>query len=402
MPASPSDTLRLTTLTDTAEDLAIDTRTLGPKDFGNPTLLAGMRPPSIVKRTLRGGLRDGVDVVEVDNGRLRLTVVPTRGMGIHRASCDGVELGWHSPVHGPVNPRNVPLDEASGIGWLSGFDEFLVRCGLEWCGAPEWDSSGKLIHPLHGRIANLPAHKLEVGFDSSKQELVVIGTIDEARLFSNKLRLTSTLRTKLGSAEFTVTDEITNLSTLPGELQLLYHINQGVPLVGEGATFHAPIRTLVPKDAHAAQSIADWQSYPAPRHGPEHVYFFDLLADGRGWTQTLLAAASGNHGLALSFDRRQFPLFTLWKNPLPVEDGYVTGLEPCINLPNTKGFEKSQGRVAMLEPGETRRFEIKLGILARRDEVAATRATIDALQKQAQPTIHTEPQLGWSPPAFGG
>jgi hypothetical protein len=402
MSASPSDSLRLTTLTDIAEDIHHDTRTLGPRDCGNPTLALDMRPPSIVKRTLRGGLRDGVEVVEVDNGRLRLTLVPTRGMGIHRASADGVELGWHSPVHGPVNPRNVPLDEASGIGWLSGFDEFLVRCGLEWCGAPEWDAGGKLVHPLHGRIANLPAHRLEVGFDSSTQELVVVGTVDEARLFSNKLRLTSTLRTKLGSSEFAITDEITNLSTLPGELQLLYHINQGVPLVGEGATFHAPVRALVPKDAHAAREVADWQTYAAPRHGPESVYFFDLIAGRDGWTQTLLSAASGRTGLALSFDRRQFPLFTLWKNPLPVEDGYVTGLEPCINLPNTKSFEKSQGRVAVLQPGETRRFDMKLEVLSSREEVAGVRAAIDALQKQAEPVIYNEPQLGWSPPAFGG
>jgi len=397
-----SDSLRLTTLTDVAEDVFVESHTFGPQDFGNPTTPDGTRPPSIAKRTLRGGLRDGVDVVEIDNGRLRLTIVPTRGMAIHRAECDGVRLGWTSPVHGPVNPRNVPLDEASGIGWLSGFDEFLVRCGLEWCGAPEWNASGKLVHPLHGRIANLPAHKLEVGFDSATQELLVVGTIDEARLFSNKLRLTSTLRTKLGSGEFSITDEITNLSTLPGELQLLYHINQGVPLVGEGATFHAPVKTLVPKDAHAAGEIDSWQSYPAPRHGPESVFFFELLAGDDGWTQTLLSSASGKEGLALSFDRRQFPLFTLWKNPLPVEDGYVTGLEPCINLPNTKGFEKSQGRVAVLQPGETRRFDMRLAILTTPNEVGQVRSKIDALQKLAAPQVFNEPQLGWSPPAFGG
>jgi hypothetical protein len=328
--------------------------------------------------------------------------VPTRGMGIHRASCDGVELGWHSPVRGPVNPRNVPLDEASGIGWLSGFDEFLVRCGLEWCGAPEWNGDGKLIHPLHGRIANLPAHRVEVGFDGATNELVVVGTVDEARIFANKLRLISTLRTKLGSNEFAITDEITNLSTLPGELQLLYHINQGVPLVGEGAKFHAPVKTLVPKDAHAASEIGNWQTYPAPQHGPESVFFFELLSGDDGWTQTLLSSVSGKEGLAVAFDRRQFPLFTLWKNPLPVEDGYVTGLEPCINLPNTKGFEKSQGRVAVLQPGETRRFDMRLEVLTTAGEVGNVRQQIDTLQKQAVPQIFTEPQLGWSPPPFGG
>ena len=32
---------------------------------------------SVTKRTLRGGLRDGVDVVEIDNGAFRCTVLPT-------------------------------------------------------------------------------------------------------------------------------------------------------------------------------------------------------------------------------------------------------------------------------------------------------------------------------------
>ncbi|MDH5795264.1 MAG: aldose 1-epimerase family protein, partial [Candidatus Bathyarchaeota archaeon] len=37
---------------------------------------------SIEKRRLSGGLSDGVDAVEVNNGKLSFVVVPTRGMGI--------------------------------------------------------------------------------------------------------------------------------------------------------------------------------------------------------------------------------------------------------------------------------------------------------------------------------
>lgn len=354
-------------------------------------------PFAITKRTLRGGVRDGVDVVEIDNGALKLTVVPTRGMGIHRATCGDVLLGWQSPVHGPVHPRYVPQDEASGIGWLSGFDEFLVRCGLEYCGAPEWDAAGKLIHPLHGRIANLPAHYVEASYDPATRELAVMGIVDEARMFSNKLRLKSTLRTTLGSSSFTVTDEITNLSSAPGELELLYHINQGAPLAVPGSRFAAAVQTLVPKDAAAARDIPTWNKYPPAAHAPEMVHFFELLAGDDGWTKTMLAAPGDKQGLAVSFDRRQFPLFTLWKNPLPAADGYVTGLEPCINLPHVKSFEKSQGRVAVLEPGETRRFDIRIEALTTPEAVARTQAEIDALQKRATPTIYKEPQRGWSP-----
>ena len=36
----------------------------------------------IDKYTLRGGVSDGVDVVEVHNGRLSLALLPTRGLGL--------------------------------------------------------------------------------------------------------------------------------------------------------------------------------------------------------------------------------------------------------------------------------------------------------------------------------
>src|SRR6476620_11694674 len=65
------------------------------------------------------GLKAGVDTISIDNGRLRLDVVPTRGMGIHRVGIkDDPELksiGWRSPIRGPVNPAFVDLGEPSGL-----------------------------------------------------------------------------------------------------------------------------------------------------------------------------------------------------------------------------------------------------------------------------------------------
>ncbi|HWA97414.1 MAG TPA: DUF4432 family protein, partial [Pirellulales bacterium] len=138
---------------------------------------------SITKRTLRGGLREGVEVIDVNNGRLRFRVLPTRGMGLWRVEAGERVLGWQSPVRGPVHPQFVPLDAPSGIGWLAGFDELVVRCGLESNGAPQFAADGRLELPLHGRIANLPAHHVEASVDTEAGLLAVTGTVDEARLF---------------------------------------------------------------------------------------------------------------------------------------------------------------------------------------------------------------------------
>lgn len=377
-------------LTDTAQDLHRADFHVGPGD------VPGTANFSVRKRTLHGGLRDGVEVVEVDNGALRMTIVPTRGMGLWKMWQGGHEIGWGSPVRGPVHPKFVQLDAPNGIGWLQGFDELLVRCGLESNGAPQFKASGELEYPLHGRIANQPAHQLEVSVDPERQEIRVSGTVDEGRLFGNRLRLRATYVTKLGSTHVQVIDEVTNPGAVSSELELLYHINVGHPLVSGGARVHCPVKKLVPRTAHAASLVSRWSEYPAPQPGvPEAVYFLELAHDATGRTRALLESAHGERGLSVLYRREQLPYFALWKAPQALEDGYVTGLEPTLNWPNPRSFEKQHGRVATLAPGETRRFEIDLEVHTTVEAVAAARRDVETLAQGVKPQIFTEPQPDW-------
>ena len=71
-------------------------------------------------------------------------------------------------------------------------------------------------------------------------------------------------------------------------MELLDHINLREPLLGGGALIVAPVKTLVPRNARAAEGIATWRSYGAPKQGlVEHVYLMELLADDRGQTRAL-------------------------------------------------------------------------------------------------------------------
>ncbi len=353
---------------------------------------------SVHKRTLRGGLRDGVDVIKVDNGNFRFTVIPTRGMGLWRASLGDVHLGWQSPARGPVHPGYVRIAEPSGLGWLDGFDELLARCGLENNGAPDFDASGKLTYPLHGRIANLPAHKTEVTIDGETGEISVSGEVDETRLFFNKLRLQTTYTTKPGQAGVTITDTVSNVSAEPNELQLLYHINFGVPLLDCDSKLVAAVAKVAPRDAVAAERIADWDTYdPQTPGSSELCYFFELVGDASGRTRVLLHNAAGNHGVSLSFDKNQLPYFTQWKSRQAAADGYVTGLEPAINFPNVRGFEKEKGRVDTLQPGESRQFEITIEAHAASASVEAARAAVAKLQEGTELQICQQPNPDWSP-----
>ena len=346
---------------------------------------------------LRGGLADGVDVIEVRNGDFRFTVLPTRGMGIWEAWQGDFRFGWKSPVEGPVHPRSVRLSDPSGLGWLEGFDELLVRCGLEYNGGPEFNPNGTVRYGLHGKIANTPAHKVDVSVDAQDGRIAVTGVVDESRLFGNKLRLTSTIGTQLGRSEITIADTVTNLSGEPGEMELIYHTNFGVPLLGPGARILLPAVRVAAYDRASLPTIARWNQYgPETPGAKEECYFVELAAAADGATQAVLRNAAGDRGICYRFNKRQLPYFTLWKNLQAASDGYATGLEPGTNLPNTKSFEKKQGRVIELAPGESRHFQLTLEVLANRNAVLTAEKAVAELQHGVTPIICPQLAPGWS------
>lgn len=386
--------LKTWTLTDGASDTYLDALRIGPDDV--TTEHTGW---SIMKRRLIGGRRDGVDVIEIDNGMMQFAVVPTRGMGVWRGQCGGDRIGWDSPIAGPINPAFVPLSEPSGLGWLDGFDELIARCGIYSNGAPEFDDHGTLMHPLHGRISNTPAHRVEVSVDDESGEIAVTGVVDDARFLFHKLRLTSTIRTLPGEQGFRIHDEVTNFGAVATEAEMLYHVNFGPPVLERGAQLVAPVATVVPRTAEAAAAIDQRSVYAAPQAGfAEQVYFYKLLADPAGDTGVLLKNAAGTKGVSLRFNANQLPCFSQWKNTAAVEDGYVTGLEPGANFPNPRSFEAEQGRVVPLAAGESCFFDLALVWHPHAAQVAAEEQAISALQTTVEPTVHTSPQSGWCGP----
>ena len=353
---------------------------------------------SAEKVTLRDGLSEGVQKVGIHNGKLTIDVLPTRGMGIWKVHTDkGEAIGWKSPIRGPVHPKFVDLGEPSGLGWLDGFDELLCRCGLVSNGAPDFDQETKALkYPVHGRIANRPAHAVELTVDSDKEEIRLTGIVEETRFHFTKLRMTSTVTTKFNSNSFTVHDEVENFAASPAEVQMLYHINFGLPLLDAGSRVVVPAKTVVPRNARAASGVKSWDSYAAPEPAwEEMVYFLELHADDAGRTRALLKNAHGTRGVSLLFNKKQLPWFTLWKNTTAEADGYVTGLEPGTNFPNPRTYEGEQGRVVKLAPGGKQVFDLTMEIHATDAEVKSAEAAVAKLRGGKEPQVFAEPQKGW-------
>jgi len=371
----------------------------------NGPQLAGASAWSISKNRLHGGLSDGVDVVTLDNGALSMSVLPTRGMGLWKGSFRSLPIEWKSPVARPVNPQFVNLQERGGLGWLSGFNELLCRCGLAFNGPPGVDriedAAGNVSESeltLHGKIANLPAHRVTAEVDDDGDgTLSVTGVVEEASMFGTNLRLTSTVSTTAGANLLTITDTVFNPSAQPMELELLYHTNIGRPFLDEGSRIVAAIAEVAPRDAHSAKAADSFDVYPGPLPGrPEEAFFFDLQADDGGLTTVLLKNPAGDCGLQLRFAKQQLPCFTLWKNTQADEDGFVTGLEPGTNFPNLKTFEREQGRVILLPPGESYTTQIELSVFDSTESVAAAEAAIRDSQS-GEPLRHSAPIPKFSP-----
>ena len=408
-------------LTDVEQGIWLDKFTLNPAKLK----VAGRRKEkwSIVKRTLHGGLADGVDLVEVNNGPFTFSVLPTRGMGVWRGSYRGLPVGWRAPVRGPVHPKFVNLADRGSLGWLQGFDEMIARCGLDSNGAPCVDSvidnngnPRQTPLPLHGRIANQPACRVSVELvPGDPPEIAVCGVVEESMLFAPSLRLTTRISTRLGENAFTIADEVTNIRGIDAELQMLYHCNFGQPFLEAAARFVAPSLTIAPRDARATED-ADYAAYLGPTPGyVEQVFYHELATDADGWTAAALVNAGGpgrgtgrlaeNRGtgrfadkaVVVRFNRNELPCFAQWKNTIPVGDGYVTGLEPGTNFPNAKPFERANGRVIKLPPGGTWRATLRVEVLDSAEAVAGLQREIAALGAGKPRVVHAKPLPAWSP-----
>lgn len=224
------------------------------------------------------------------------------------------------------------------------------------------------------------------------------GVVDETTMFGPCLRLKSTLRMKAGAPIAHFIDEVTNLGGAPAELSLLYHINIGRPFLDDGAENALAYTFAAPRDARAAEGIETQHRYAGPTAGfAEQAYFYRPVAGACGWTTAVLRNRAATAGFAVHFQTLQLPYLTVWKNTQSEQEGYVTGIEPGVNWPNFRSYERLQGRLPRIEPGQTYRAEQMWEIADSAEGVAGLLESVRLAQRFASPVVHAAPQPGWSP-----
>ena len=257
-----------------------------------------------------GGIRDftfndskmkGVRAIEINTGKLKVTVLPDRCMDIANAEFCGENLVWISKT-GITAPTYYEKD---GKSWLRGFyGGLMTTCGLLNIGGPVDDQG------LHGRIANTPAEKVSVFADWVGDEYImkVSGEMRECSVFGENLVLKRTIIAKLFEDTVTVEDIVVNEGFEDKNITLCYHCNFGYPLVSETSRF-----VNIPEE-HCAMT--------PPVHGKEEEC---ISVD---YPDDVVKVGIENNGIGayITYNRSTLPDFVMWK--MLGESEYVVGLEP--------------------------------------------------------------------------
>ena len=157
------------------------------------------------------------------------------------------------------------------------------------------------------------------------------------------------------------------------------------------------MREVSPFDARARQELADWQTYRAPTPGyGETVYNLYPWGDDQGRSLAVLHDRSAHQGVALAFNVRELPVFTLWKNTDAKAQGYVTGLEPGTSFSYNRSQQRALGLVPRIEAGGTRDFTLDYRLLATAAEVRQALEQVEGI-RHGRPTQVREAPLAREP-----
>lgn len=304
---------------------------------------------SVEEVRMIGGKGDGMRLLQVRNAAgLEFTISADRCADISRLIYKGDNMGYFSPC-GYVAPSYY---DEHGNGFLKSFTAgFLTTCGLVAAGSPCEDEGEHL--PLHGTIGNTPCDR--IWWTEDGDNIQIHAEINDSGIFSHKLRLHRAISCPKDESKLTIADTIENRGDTTSPVMLLYHLNMGYPLLSERSVVEIPSQKVIPRNDHAAKDLGSWQKMLPPTVGfEEQCYYHTFAQEGHA----SIYNPDIRKGLRLSFDARKLWNLTEWKM-MGVRD-YVLGLEPGNCTPDGRDVMRRQGKLQMLQPGESTSFHINI------------------------------------------
>ncbi|MCL1859780.1 MAG: aldose 1-epimerase family protein [Oscillospiraceae bacterium] len=315
---------------------------------------------SVKNYIMTDGRANNLRAIDIINGKgLFMTILPDRCMDIYQLIYKDTNICYITAA-GAVHPSYY---DNRGTEFLrSFFAGFLTTCGLETiCGVS--DDDGEELG-LHGRISNTPADNfyariIEDNTESGEPEIIITGTMSQARLFGDKYSLTREIKIYTNENKFEIRDIVKNTGYKKSPHMILYHLNYGYPFLDENIEINIPIieSETVPVDDYAAKDLDKWDKFNTPQHGiDEQCYYHKLKTDENGYAKYSLYNPNLKKGISVKYNAKTLDYFIEWK--MPGEGDYVLGLEPG----NAKGGGRKQNRddgtLKFLEPLEEVKYHL--------------------------------------------
>jgi hypothetical protein len=321
----------------------------------DPTRIAGVTPV-----IFDDPQRRGVRALFVRNSTgLALTVIPERGLDASELLFGGVPLTWY----GPGNATATSIDPSIDAFDRTFFGGLVTTCGMDAFGPPGHDRFG--AWPQHGHFNHLAARDVRYVFkDTPAASIEISGTILQFAMFGSALRIERSWTVGLNENTVTLRDRVTNDGGTARPHMVLYHCNVGSPMLDEDTYWRVEASKSKPRDEVAAKAMNLRFRGGAPQADfAEQVFEHTPLADADGWSRAVAVNDRLQGGLALTIAYRpaQLPALFTWR--MLGYGTYVMAAEPA-NCTNVRGriAARQDATLPMLEPGETREYELRFSV----------------------------------------
>jgi hypothetical protein len=245
---------------------------------------------------------------------------------------------------------------------------------LTHAGGPEKDDSGE--RGLHGRISNIPATVesiVQPDVMAGKLNMSITTVTSQSRLFGECLEIRRTISSRIGKGVIKIHDEVTNRGPLPNPHMLIYHCNFGWPLVDEDVDIlykgKCESRGMKQDNAlfNAKHNFKKCQPPLESHKGAESCGFAKVSANKDGICTIGLNNKKIGLALMMKYPKKNLPWMCNWQH-WSFGD-YVCALEPGTNPPIGQIGARKKKQLVMLEPGETRVYDLELTALTAQKEI---------------------------------
>jgi hypothetical protein len=126
----------------------------------------------------------------------------------------------------------------------------------------------------------------------------------------------------------------------------------------------------------------DYRQLTAPNKAfPEECYEHTVIAEPAGTVPVAIVNRELGLGAYQVYRKEQFPFHTMWR--MLGEGIYGVAMEPTTNRDAGRSDARERGELAFLDPGESREYDLEIGVLDGLAAIDSFEARVSALTAAA-------------------